>query len=386
MKILYTTPRYYPYIGGVEYVVKTLAEKLADRGHQVTVLTGEPCINKPLKENINDVQIIKWPTWAPQSSYHVPRRINKLNIILRDILKEVEIVHIHSIHAFMSTFILKVLGKEKHKAKIVLSPHYLGEPNSLPRKISFKINRYLIIKDLNKVNIVLCSSSCERKMFVKDFKLKDKIEVRILPIPLPSDIRKYEWNPPKNKIVITMSGRMDITQKRYDILLRSAPLIIYKLRKALEKERHVEFKLIGTGPHKAYLKKLIKSLNIEENVRFISPLPREEYLKEISSSTLYVFISEHENYGIAPREAIAIGVPTVVSYNSALAELVNEGLCNGVKNMSIHGIADVITSTIIEVLTGKPEKNRKRGTRMHSNLWNPDYIILRVVDIYSNLM
>ena len=41
MKILYISPGYYPRIGGVEYVVKSVAGRLVRMGHEVTVLAGE---------------------------------------------------------------------------------------------------------------------------------------------------------------------------------------------------------------------------------------------------------------------------------------------------------------------------------------------------------
>jgi len=46
MKILYIAPAYYPHIGGLEYVVKSVAERLAKRGHEVVVLAGEPNAEK----------------------------------------------------------------------------------------------------------------------------------------------------------------------------------------------------------------------------------------------------------------------------------------------------------------------------------------------------
>jgi len=37
MKIVYVAPGYSPQIGGVEHVVKSVAERLAKLGHEVTV-------------------------------------------------------------------------------------------------------------------------------------------------------------------------------------------------------------------------------------------------------------------------------------------------------------------------------------------------------------
>jgi glycosyltransferase involved in cell wall biosynthesis len=40
MRIVYVAPSYYPWIGGVEYVVKSVAERLAKMGHEVMVVAG----------------------------------------------------------------------------------------------------------------------------------------------------------------------------------------------------------------------------------------------------------------------------------------------------------------------------------------------------------
>jgi len=59
MRILYIAPSYYPHIGGVEYVVKSVAERLVKIGHEITVIAGEPEIDKPHEEEINNVKIIR---------------------------------------------------------------------------------------------------------------------------------------------------------------------------------------------------------------------------------------------------------------------------------------------------------------------------------------
>jgi len=70
MRILYVSPAYYPRVGGVEYVVKSVAERLAKTGHEVSVLTGEPDIEEPVEEEVNEVSVVRWPTWAPGGAYH----------------------------------------------------------------------------------------------------------------------------------------------------------------------------------------------------------------------------------------------------------------------------------------------------------------------------
>jgi len=49
VKLMLVAPRYYPHIGGVEYVVKSVAERLARMGHDVIVLAGEPDAGEALQ-------------------------------------------------------------------------------------------------------------------------------------------------------------------------------------------------------------------------------------------------------------------------------------------------------------------------------------------------
>ena len=62
MKVLYVAPRYFPAMGGAETHVKEVSERLACRGHDVTVLTtherGEPTL--PASEVINGVTVVRF--------------------------------------------------------------------------------------------------------------------------------------------------------------------------------------------------------------------------------------------------------------------------------------------------------------------------------------
>jgi glycosyltransferase involved in cell wall biosynthesis len=83
MRILLAMPSY-PSIGGVEYVVKSTAERFAALRHETTVVTGDTKADKPLEEEINGVHVIRWPTWAPSGAYHIPKKRNQLEKLSTD--------------------------------------------------------------------------------------------------------------------------------------------------------------------------------------------------------------------------------------------------------------------------------------------------------------
>ncbi|MEM4889462.1 MAG: glycosyltransferase family 4 protein, partial [Thermosphaera sp.] len=124
MKLLFVSPKYYPHIGGVEYVVKSIAERLAGRGHEVAVLCGEENIDNYKEEWINGVHVIRWPVLAPEAAYYIPRMRGKLKKLLQDLAKGCDAVHFHSVHSVLTMYSLSVL--RGYSVRKVLTPHYHG--------------------------------------------------------------------------------------------------------------------------------------------------------------------------------------------------------------------------------------------------------------------
>ncbi len=104
MKILLATPSYYPNIGGVEYVAKSIAERLAALGHETTVVTSDPKADKPHEEEINGVRVILWPTWAPSNAYHISKKRDQLSNLLRKLLNDADAMRVHSAHAVLTVW------------------------------------------------------------------------------------------------------------------------------------------------------------------------------------------------------------------------------------------------------------------------------------------
>jgi len=59
LKKTYGTEIYYPHVGDVGYFVKSVAERLVKKGHDVTVLCGESSIDNPREEWINGVNVFE---------------------------------------------------------------------------------------------------------------------------------------------------------------------------------------------------------------------------------------------------------------------------------------------------------------------------------------
>jgi len=135
MRIVYVAQSYYPRIGGVEYVVKSVAERMAKMGHEVTVVAGEPEAEKPREEEINGVRVIRRPTWAPSGAYHIPRKRNQLRSLLQRLLNDVDAVHIHNTHAVLAVWALAAARRINPDVRIIFTPHYHGTGHSALRRL-----------------------------------------------------------------------------------------------------------------------------------------------------------------------------------------------------------------------------------------------------------
>jgi len=60
-RILFFLEYYYPNIGGVETLFKSLVDSLAAEGYQITILTARPYPTTPLKEVNGNISIFRIP-------------------------------------------------------------------------------------------------------------------------------------------------------------------------------------------------------------------------------------------------------------------------------------------------------------------------------------
>jgi glycosyltransferase involved in cell wall biosynthesis len=149
-------------------------------------------------------------------------------------------------------------------------------------------------------------------------------DVRIAMIPNPVPIE--EWHPmDRGKArssldiraatrVAMWHGRVEIGPKGLDVLLDAWNRIRASDRLLL---------LVGSGDNTA-MQRLLEG---RPKVRWISSFVADRELLRtcLSASDVYVFPSRHEGFPVAPVEALAAGVPLVVSDASGLREIAGEG-------------------------------------------------------------
>jgi len=294
MHMIFIAPSYYPHIGGVEYVVKSVAERLAKAGREVIVVAGEPNTDKPYEDIVDDVRVVRWPVWSPGNAYHIPRMRGDLEKLLRKLARQADVVHVHSVHSIFSMYSLRVV--KQVGVRVAVTPYYHGTGHTVFRRFLWVFwRRY--VRDLLKGCIVHTVSKLEAGLVEKDF------GVSAVPIEngVEEWVRDLRWDP---QGYVLYSGRIE-RYKNVDLLARIVKVLndVYGYG--------LELRVFGRGPYTEKLRRFLRELGIPHEVGDFKPF--KEYIHVLSHATLFGLLSEKESYPQSVNEANSIGVPVVIA-------------------------------------------------------------------------
>ena len=203
----------------------------------------------------------------------------------------------------------------------MLSRHILNNHN---KKDIFHILLY------RRVDYILVLSETMRRNILTTFPVQEK-KLRIVNLGL--DTRHFDsstanplsmrasWNIPQEKFLVGVVGRLD-PMKRQDLLIKA-------LASLRERVPDVHGVIVGAetpGLNGAYirsLEKTIRDLRMEDSISIVGAQTR---IPEVMASlNLFVMPSQEEAFGLVALEAMAMGVPAVLSRAGSAEELAREG-------------------------------------------------------------
>jgi glycosyltransferase involved in cell wall biosynthesis len=136
------------------------------------------------------------------------------------------------------------------------------------------------------------------------------------------------------KKIVSFIGRVTY-QKGTDYFVEAAD-------KILQHDKDFIFVLAGDGDMLDKMIDLVAKKKISKNFFFTGFLQAEELRELLSISSVFVMPSVSEPFGIAPLEAMQAGVPTIISKQSGVAEVLNHAV--KVDFWDIDSLSDAIYS------------------------------------------
>jgi glycosyltransferase involved in cell wall biosynthesis len=310
MRILLVNKYYHPRIGGVETLVRTIAEEFAARGHETAVL----CMDPEAEEEtvINGVRVVRFRRDAPLLA-GLNRKAWKW---LRDHHSSYDIVHLHNYHillTFQSAYFLRTRGRP-----FVMTAHYHGHGHTLARDLLFKAYHVLGRKTLDWSLQVATASEYERSLLQRDFSIPEEKYAII-----PNGGREY----PRTGVQ-RVAGRMLYVGRlaRY----KNVDACIELAAELRRRGRDASLRVVGTGPDRERLEALAAESGVSGHVSFLGDVSDATLAEEYQSASLLLLLSSAEAYGLVVAEALSQGTPCIVAEAAALTEFTREPGCFGV--------------------------------------------------------
>jgi glycosyltransferase involved in cell wall biosynthesis len=122
----------------------------------------------------------------------------------------------------------------------------------------------------------------------------------------------------QEKFVIT-SGASRITARK------GLKYLVEAIAKLSAPYPQLRLEILGKGDEEKNLKNLVSELKLEDRVKFLGRIPREETYKYYQRVNLFVLPSANEGISNAMLEALASGLPVIVTDVGGTKELIEDG-------------------------------------------------------------
>lgn len=220
---------------------------------------------------------------------------------------------------------------------------------------------------------IIAVSNATRQLIISKYEIApEKVITVHNGVELKINTEPSSSKPNKDKIV-SFLGRITI-QKGPEYFIRAAGLVLQKME-------NVRFVMAGKGDLLNDMIILAEKLNIRERIHFTGFLPDDRVDELFRSSDVFVMPSVSEPFGIVALEAMQFGVPTIVSKQSGVAEIL--------KNVIRFDYWDTATlADAVYTLLISPEFSKRIGNlgRMETEKLSWQEPASKLIRIYSQLI
>jgi glycosyltransferase involved in cell wall biosynthesis len=334
MRVLKTVQACEPFreMGGAVVKVRVIAHGLAQRGHEVTVLTADLGLSR-INESANQYAASWWGRerletgvrtiyFTTRARYRALTFNPAIRRFLRENLRHFDVVHIYGMY--------DLLGPSAAKACRSLGVPYVIEPMGMFRPIV----RNIALKRLyhwlwgtrmaRRARYVIATSPAEAGEFATEGISRKQIVVRRNGIQMPPSVPsagtfRARWEIPTRAAMILFLGRV-VSKKSPGLLLEA----FAQWRKT--SPRGANSVLVIAGPEEGdgyyqHLQDVASRLGVKDHVRFTGPLYDNDKWTAYGDADVFVLPSQHENFGNSAGESAAAGVPVILTDRCGIAPL-----------------------------------------------------------------
>lgn len=311
MRVLQAPPRLYPAIGGVETVVLSLSRALVDLGHHVEVLCADEPSGSPSR--VGGIRTRR--LWYPV-------KVANTNITpalpMHLALQRFDVVHAHLPTPWSADW-PAIIGRIRRKG-VVLSYYNDIVGSGLARAVALLYNLLPLRLTLSLAHRVVINST-----HLLDNRGSPLLRVRQKLHQVHNGVDTARLYP---RPELRQAGRIGFLAvldefhryKGVDVLLEAT-------RRLAGHGHDLDIRIAGEGALKAEYRAMAASMGIGEQVHFAGFIPDRSLVEFYNACQVFVLPTtdmRQEGYGLVAMEAMACGVPVVVTDAAGVAGLVRD--------------------------------------------------------------
>lgn len=350
MKVLHVIPSISPSLGGPTEVVLNLVKALRECGVDTEIVTtndngSNQLLNVPLNQRVEYQQVPVWflPRFSPRMKEFIFSAA--LTRWLWQHTKNCDILDIHYLFSYASScagaiarwqgipYTVRTMGQ--------LEPWALSQSHLKKQIYTLLIERH----NLNRAAAIHCTSASEAED-VRNFGIKTPTITLPLgvnqPIYLPDAKQELHhlYEIPIETPVVLFLSRLHY-KKRPDLLVRS-------LSQLIAQNHNFHLILAGSGEpnYVENLKNLIASLGLASHTSFAGFVTGKDKQLLLQGSDIFVLPSFSENFGVAVAEAMAAGLPVIVTPGVQIAPEIAEAKAG----LVVDEQEDALTNALAQLL------------------------------------
>ena len=360
--------------GGGQLAVHHLACALSEKGHEVHALYSK------YPDEHFEVEIPYKVHWA---QHHDFATIN-LNIfsypkVLAQLAAKEKFDVIHG-NAEESCGVGNIAARIK--AAYVFTSHAPNIPTTgmlggMAHPIQFlkSINTYLLRQAMDEADRIVAFSQFSRDLIVKGLGNACANRVEVIPPGIESSWFEVERNPVVPTQLIFW-GRVEEE--------KGLPELFVALNTVAKKFANVKLTLVGEGNRLQEYKTRVIDLGLADRVEFTGWLNNREIQTLAAKSSIGIFPSRIESFGLSVVEAMATGLPVIVARGGAVPENIDDGVTGTLVSVNdSDALAEAINKALEKSQSSETMAKAAKTAVQQKFSW--DRAADSMIEIYKNI-
>jgi teichuronic acid biosynthesis glycosyltransferase TuaC len=190
--------------------------------------------------------------------------------------------------------------------------------------------------------------------------------------PVPKEQARRELGLPNRRTVLSVGNLTD--NKGFDLVIKSFRVLVDRFH-----ENDVQLAVVGDGPYRSHLEKMILSLRLEGRVCILGTVSHDKLRLWYSAADVFCLASSREGWPNVLLESLACGTPVVAT--------------------AVGGIPEIISSDNVGLLSEREESKIAEAIRAAlTKSWRSDEIVayarrftweqtaLAVLDVFDSVL